>query len=144
MVKSKKFSKGAIIILLIALVLAFALIGGMTGAWANDPDRNREEIDFGIIDISLVNEEGDDLISVMMTDNADNILPGDYIATVNAGFINRSDLAIKYGYELRVEVRTYTKDVSDYFEITGVISSALISQTYALPSLISFSANSYI
>ncbi len=86
MVKNKKMSKTSIAVIVLALLLVFSLVMGMTGAWFTDtktPTAQQQTITFGKIDV-------DAGLTAIAAGNWSHALPGDTAAlagtaTVKAG-----------------------------------------------------------
>ena len=117
MVKSRKLAKYSFLFLLVTIIIAVASSIGMTATWFSTINQGGG-IEFGVVSVDI-GKTGESECLQIIPDNKECFMPGDFIATVKVGFINNSTIAIKYGYEFALEIKSGSTDISEYFEING-------------------------
>ena len=85
MVKNKKMSKTSIAVIVLALLLVFSLVMGMTGAWFTDKADNSSsgvELTFGTVVLDVDTDDFGDVTRVSNTAGAvaGDLMPGDTVS----------------------------------------------------------------
>ena len=138
MVKSKKFSKGTLAVIMLSFVLVLSLVLGLSGAWFTDKDEGGSatgDAEFGVVNVNI--GAGD--CSVTIADK--KFVPGDAVATVSAHFQNASNVAIKYCYDIELDVENEDgDDLSSYFTVVGAEGAyGTLAANAAAPAAVSIS-----
>ena len=117
MVKSKKMSKTSVTIIVLALLLVFSLVMGMTGAWFTDreTDAGNKTINFGTINVKLdtATDVGFYGVETGGTALSRDLMPGDYVRA-NLVIAKDSDAVEDFYFVVKISVKVWGANLTGH------------------------------